>query len=248
MVCLLSWVFLPLTCSQREKAWAIRPYPCTGFGNFLLPSVSRHPALPTIISKLKSGGKLLDVGCYVGQDLRRLAFEGAPTDGLYGNDIVNHWDLGYELFNDKDRFYASYVESDILYPNEELSKLQGQMHIIHIVHVLHQWDWDTQILACKELVKLSKQESGSLIVGYQGGTSDIAKRTTWNKEHNQKEFTLHDPESFERMWNIVGQETGTKWSTKAEIVPWSELETRLEDVSYLGSDFGLLRFQVTRAS
>jgi hypothetical protein len=50
------------------------------------------------------------------------------------------------------------------------------------------------------------------------------------------------------VWDIVGEQTGTKWSTEAVIVPWSELESRIEDVSYLGSDFSLLRFLVTRIS
>ncbi|KAH3909676.1 hypothetical protein HBI56_059030 [Parastagonospora nodorum] len=230
----------------REKAWNIRPYPCTGIGAFLLPSISRHPAYPSILSRLKSGDKLLDVGCYVGQDLRRLALDGSPTDGLYGVDIVNHWDLGYEFFNDKDRFLASYIESDILFPNEALGNLNGQMDVIFIVHVLHQWDWETQILACKELVKLSKPEAGSLIVGYQGATKDIVARTKWNKENNQNEFTLHDAETFRRMWDVVGNQTGTKWKTEAEIVPENELEFRPQDTSYLGPDFGLLRFLVTR--
>jgi hypothetical protein len=131
-----------------------------------------------------------------------------------------------------------------LYPSEELSKLHGQMDVISIVHVLHQWDWDTQIMACKELVKFTK--NGSLVVGYQGGTYDIAKRTQWNKENQQKEFTLHDTETFRRMWDVVGEQTGTKWSTEAAMLPWSELDGRIEDVGYLGSDFGLLRFLVTR--
>jgi hypothetical protein len=237
-----------LTVIQREKAWDIRPYPCTGLGNFLLPSISRHSAYPTILSRLKEdGGKLLDIGCYIGQDLRQLVIDGVPPSSLYGTDIVNHWDLGYEFFNDdKERFSASYIPSDLLHPSDELSKLHGQMDVIFIVHVLHQWDWDTQILGCKELVKFSKP--GSLVVGYQGGTDDLAKRTQWNKEHAQNEFTLHSTETFQRMWDVVGEQTGTKWSTEAVIVPWSELESRIEDVSYLGSDFSLLRFLVTRIS
>lgn len=233
-----------LILRQREKAWNIRPYPCTGIGAFLLPSIAQHPAYNTILSRLKSGGKLLDVGCYLGHDLRRLALDGAPQSCLYGNDIVNHWDLGYEFFNDKDRFAATYIESDLLYPNEQLSKLHGQIDIVFIVHVLHQWDWDTQVLACKELVRFSKV--GSLVVGYQGGTVDIDARTLSNKEKGQAEFSLHDAETFRRMWDVVGEQTGTKWNTDAQMVPWSELKGLKKEVDYLGDDFGLLRFKVER--
>ncbi|KAH7410095.1 hypothetical protein DE146DRAFT_732917 [Phaeosphaeria sp. MPI-PUGE-AT-0046c] len=228
----------------REKAWNIRPYPCTGIGAFLLPSVARHPAYTTVLSRLKAGGKLLDVGCYLGHDLRKLVFDGAPQSSLYGNDIVNHWDLGYEFFKDRDRFNVEYIESDLLYPNEELSGLHAQIDVIFIVHVLHQWDWDTQVLACKELVRFSK--IGSLVVGYQGGTIDIEKRTQSNREKGLKDFLLHDAETFRRMWDVVGEQTGTKWHTEAEMVPWSELNYSILEINYLGDDFGLLRFKVMR--
>jgi hypothetical protein len=62
----------------------------------------------------------------------------APQSNLFGNDIVNHWNLGFELFNDKDRFHVPYIESDLLYPTEELWKLHACIDIISITHVLHQ--------------------------------------------------------------------------------------------------------------
>jgi hypothetical protein len=180
----------------------------------------------------------------MGQDLRRLALDGIPQENLVGNDIVNHFDLGYEFFNDKDRFHVRYIESDLLFPNSEMKQLHGQINVISIVHVLHQWNWDTQVFACKELVKYSKP--GSVVIGYQGGTNDIAKRTKLSKENGHPEFTLHDTETFQRMWNVVGEETGTEWSTESMIVPWNELAYRDEEVAYIGPDFVLLRFLVTR--
>jgi hypothetical protein len=58
---------------------------------------------------------------------------------LIGNDIVNHFDLGYEFFND-DFFHVRYIDSDLLFPNSEMKQLHGQIDVISIVHVLHQWD------------------------------------------------------------------------------------------------------------
>lgn len=213
-------------------------------GSFLSPSISQHPAYSTILSRLKDGEKLLDIGCYLGTDLRQLLIDGAPQEQLYGTDIVNHWDLGYELFQDKDKFHVRYLESDLLHPTKELRELHGQIDIVFIVHVLHQWDWDTQVLACKEIAKFTKP--GSLMVGYQGGTNDIEQRTQWNRDNGQNEFTLHDPQSFKRMWDVVGEATGTKWTVEALIVPFSELDGRAEDVMYLGPDFAYLRYLVER--
>lgn len=100
------------------------------------------PAYDTIIRRLQGGDCLLDVGYFLGQDLRRLVADGAPADRLYAVDVVNHWDLGYEMFRDRHRFSAHYIETDILSPNKKLEHLQGSIDIISITHVLHQWEWD----------------------------------------------------------------------------------------------------------
>jgi hypothetical protein len=85
-----------------------------------------------------------------------------------------------------------------------------------------------------------------VVIGYQSGTNDIAKRTKLSKEYWNPEFKLHDAKTFQRMWKIVGEETGTEWSTDAVIVPGNELAYRDEEVAYIGPDFALLRFLVTR--
>ena len=43
--------------------------------------------------RLKKGASLVDVGTFIGQDLRRLIVDGAPSTNLYAVDIVNHWDI-----------------------------------------------------------------------------------------------------------------------------------------------------------
>jgi len=58
--------------------------------------------------------------------------DGAPTANLYGSDIVNHWDLGYELFHDADKFHAHYLESDLLYPSKALRRLQGEIDVVSL--------------------------------------------------------------------------------------------------------------------
>ncbi|CAG8982887.1 hypothetical protein HYALB_00002904 [Hymenoscyphus albidus] len=164
----------------RDKAWAIRPYPCTGLGNFLQPTVSLLPVYPEILSRLKNGASFLDVGCFLGQDLRKLVFDGAPSDHLHGVDIVSHWHLGYELFLDEGRFKAHFMETDLLKPNAELSALEGKIDIIQVTHVLHQWGWKGQIQAAKQLAKYTKP--GSLIVGYQAGTAGEATKEVGESE------------------------------------------------------------------
>ena len=82
--------------SQRDKAWAVRSYPCTGLGLWLDPMLPKSPAYASIIQKLQAGASFLDIGCFIGQDLRRLVADGAPSDRLYAVDVVSHWDVGYK--------------------------------------------------------------------------------------------------------------------------------------------------------
>lgn len=48
------------------------PYPCIGAFRFLDMSIPKQPIYPEILERLKAGQKLLDVGCALGQELRRL--------------------------------------------------------------------------------------------------------------------------------------------------------------------------------
>ncbi|KAF7855967.1 hypothetical protein EAF04_009923 [Stromatinia cepivora] len=140
---------------------------CTGQGIFLNPSIPRHPLYRTILSRLNDGASLMDVGTFIGQDLRQLVYDGAPSTNLYGVDIVNHWETGYEMYRDKEKFHAQYIECDILNPNPALGKLNGKMDIIWVTHVLHQWTWEGQVLAAKNLLTLSRV--GTIVAGYRVG-------------------------------------------------------------------------------
>ncbi|TGO75077.1 hypothetical protein BELL_0236g00160 [Botrytis elliptica] len=131
----------------REKAWAIRPYPCTGLGRFLDNLLAQSPAYKDVVARLKGGDSFIDIGCFLGQELRHLLWElnGAPTDQLHAVDIVNHWDLGYEFFRDKDTFKVDFFEDDMLQPREQLKALHGTMDVILVNQIFHQWNLENQI-------------------------------------------------------------------------------------------------------
>ena len=204
--------------------------------------IPKCPAYGTIIKRLQSGDSLLDVGCFLGQDLRRLVFDGAPSDHLHAVDIVSHWDVGYDMFCDRGRFSAHFMEADILHPNEALQALHSSIGIISITHVFHQWGWDDQIAAGMQLTALSRP--GTLVVGFQVGTvgenlikaSDLAKSDCY----------WHSPETFQRMWNQVGEETGTAWASEAQLKTWEEIGWDPQETAYLGEEARILQFVVHR--
>ncbi|KAF2196122.1 hypothetical protein GQ43DRAFT_499744 [Delitschia confertaspora ATCC 74209] len=121
--------------------WALPPWPCAGLGSLLTSTIPQLPLYTTILMKVvQSGGTLIDVGCYCGTDLRRLIFDAAPQDNLFGTDLVNQWDLGFELFRDQDKLQVKFIEVDILNPNTELEVLNGKMDVISATHFLHNWN------------------------------------------------------------------------------------------------------------
>jgi hypothetical protein len=214
-------------------------------GLFLSSTISHLPIYPTIIDHIKAGASFIDVGCYMGTDLRFLVKNECPQENLYGTDLIDHWGLGFELFKDQEKFHAKYLLGDILEPDAKLKELEGNMDFISATHLLHNWDWATQVRACCNLSKLSRL--GTMIIGYQVGTvnPEMAK---WNKQGEENGAKLHTPETFQEMWKEVEERTGTKWECKAVIKEWEDLGQRGEVRQYIGDSAKLLEFVVTRVA
>lgn len=208
---------------------------------FLTPYISHTPAYWAIIERLKAGETLLDVGCFLCVDLRRMAFNGAPSARMYGVDIVSHWDLGFELFRDQSKFKANFIEADILSKDPQLEELKAKIDIISISAVLHQWDWQGQIKAAKRLVDFSLP--GSIIVGHQIGNL-TGKENFW-KATQTRHFN-HDPTTFSAFWDQVGKETGTKWKTEARLLTFEDMQWDPKDQASLPEGSRVLDFVVTR--
>ena len=206
--------------------------------------ISKCPAYDDIIGRLQGGECLLDVGCFLGQDLRRLVADGAPSDRLYAVDIVNHWDLGYEMFRDRHAFTAHYIEADILYPNAALSALRGSVNIISITHVLHQWEWDDQVKALEQLTRLTNP--GAMVIGFQVGSVGVKERPATGLAKSAAYW--HDPLSFQTIWGQVGRQTGTSWSCVAELKTWEEIGWNPRDTEYLGEDARIIQWTANRFS
>lgn len=227
----------------RDQAWKIRAYPCTGAGIWLVPFLPRLPVYSRVLQVLKDGGVYLDVGCFMGVDMRRLVHAGAPSESMYGVDIVSHWDVGYKLFRDEDLFKATFIEADIFdSKNEGLKKLGGRVDVINVGAVLHQFTWERQIEASKRLVEFSK--SGTILVGYQVGAEEAGN---WELEYVKGLVVWrHNPQSWGRMWTQVGEETDTKWDAKAWLRDWDGMGWNAADHAWQPGDARIIVFVVER--
>jgi hypothetical protein len=70
------------------------PYPCLGHWGFLNLSIGTSNAYQEILDRVKNGEQYLDLGCCVGQDIRKLVSDGAPSENTYGSDLkASFWDI-----------------------------------------------------------------------------------------------------------------------------------------------------------
>ncbi|KAF1946018.1 hypothetical protein EJ02DRAFT_395360 [Clathrospora elynae] len=199
----------------RDEAFKIFPYPCLGNWGFLNFTIGEGPAYQEVLRRIKDGGKFLDLGCCMGQDIRKLVHDGAPSENTYASDLKkNFWDFGYDMFADTSTLKTPFTEADIFDANSELKQLDGKMDIINAAAFFHLWNWDDQVKAAKRAVQLLKPVPGSLIIGRQGGKPEASSMA-----HVMKGVTVfwHNPESWTKMWEQVGNETGTEWKVEATL-------------------------------
>jgi SAM-dependent methyltransferase len=205
------------------------------------------------VSRLsKPESKILDVGSYVGHDLRALYFAGVPQSALYGLDLLPFWNLGYELFNDRGKFTVKTVLGDILDFNPEspaAQLLDGKMDVVWSSAVIHQFPWDKQVLACKRLIQFSKG-SGALIAGCGVGSSmediegELDTEAITKGKYKGQGTLKHNVASMERMWNVVGEDLGIKLDVSVNWKSFEDYGCQEGRCVYLGEGMGVLGFTV----
>ena len=249
LTCTKSYVTPKLRCPhhsfayiyrQRDKAWHHDQYPCVGEWTFLLPFIPNFSQYPTILARAQAGANVLDLGCCFGQDLRLLAADGAPTQIMYASDLKEElWRLGFELFRDREKMCAKFIQADIFDPNSDLVPLYGQMDIIIASQFLHLFDWERQVLAIKRVVDLSKV--GSVLVGYQRGQVQAQEvMRPWGR------MFIHDLATYGEIWRQVEMETSSRWDVEAEMADLRELGYEEEDLEWAPPGQKGISFVVTR--
>lgn len=179
-------------------------------------SICQSSYYDEILQRIKDGEQYLDIGCCVGQDIRKLVSDGAPSENMYGSDLQKDFtEIGYELFKDRDTLKTTFVTADILNPDSDLKQLDGTIDIVHAASFFHLFDWDDQVRAAKRLVKVMKAKPGVMVDGRQIGNSNAG--VVPGTLHPTKPRFRHDADSFARMWKEVGEQTGTKWEVDARL-------------------------------
>lgn len=218
----------------RDRAFQEYHYPCLGLYRFLGLALSSHPLYDIHVLPLLRGEKdardatlkapsrtLLDLGTCLGQDVRKLLFDGAPVESVYGADILAEFvDIGYDLFRDEGKLPRSHfvVPADIFDQSSRLKEFDGNVDIVHANSVFHLFSWDDQVIAAKRVANLLRPQKGSLILGSQIAHHEPGEVCSRPGRRSGTMYR-HDENSWIRLWESVGKETGLNFTIKSVLVP-----------------------------
>ena len=141
----------------------------------------------------------------MGQDVRKLLFDGADPARVYGADLRPEFiDTGYEFFRDEatfprsEHFIAPADVFDMSSESELSKKCDGRVGILHSTSVFHLFSWEEQARMARRCLQLLTSNSGRvLICGSQVGNlkgGEYARRKGGGTRYR------HNEESWKRFW------------------------------------------------
>lgn len=120
------------------KAQQVHAYRCIETFKFLTNRILNNPFYPDV-KNTWNNKKILDIGCGLGTDLRRMTLDGASQRNLHGLDVEKDFiELGYELFNDSETNEMTFYVDNIL-EKSTIDKLhiKEKFAIIYSSSVIH---------------------------------------------------------------------------------------------------------------
>ncbi|EPE03076.1 methyltransferase domain-containing protein [Ophiostoma piceae UAMH 11346] len=193
----------------RNRAWAVHPYPCLGQFRFLELNLAKRGLYKNLLASLKEEGstksKFLDIGCCLGQDVRKLIHDGAPSSTVVGAELNPAFlEIGYDLFKDQD--CVTMLALNIL--DDPPLALKGTFTSVQLGMILHLFTWDEQVAAFRNTIQLLQAHTGVRIFGQATGNLD---GTPTASVHGTRATFKHNGESFRRLVEQVSATTGTNW-------------------------------------
>lgn len=198
--------------------------------------LSLHPSYPSLVTRLRSSNtKFLDLGTCLGQDLRKLIYDGAPVQNLFGCDVFPQYEsVGHALFRDAETFQGRFITADLFDTTSdgELMRTKGTWDVINIIMFLHVFDWNTQISACKRILQLLSRKPGSMIIGAQTGSTEPGEhvlKPPFVAEGQHKTVFRQSQETFVDMWKTVGKEEGVELRIQVQYDEEKDRELRAKE-------------------
>ncbi|EWC46565.1 hypothetical protein DRE_04288 [Drechslerella stenobrocha 248] len=245
----------------RLKAWKIKHYPCVGQWLFFKFGMTEHAIYPEVIERLQQGQRILDMGCFMGFDGRKLIADGAPSEGITNMDLEDRWfPLSFELFKDEDTFKGEFFgDCDINDPElfEEGSIHRHRYDMIYVGYFIHLFPPSHQPKIIANLAQLLKPDTGSMIFGNTSGTAkengylmkaDFGPPTTNEKgETVRPDFMFHSTKTIVDLmargvkgdgeWDFTGEQS----PIDLDLSPTKAYAQHFKDVELVNMNFCMRR-------
>ena len=173
----------------------------------------------------------LDLGCCLGQDIRRLAHDAginhpdkhlAPVQ-LFGAELFADFiAAGYELFGDRETLSARMFQADVLAPDTDadhddpLAGLYGRVDIIYLGSFLHQFDACKQRVIVRKIGRLLRADGRGVVFGRHLGVAGRGTGGEFELKDAGWSLYRHDEETIRRLFE---QEEGT-WTVSCELAAY----------------------------
>jgi len=207
----------------QKEAYEKHPYPCILWFHFISLMMSQNPVYEDIIHTATHGDGnvryILDLGCCMGTDVRKLVLDGYPASQVVGCDLRPEFiSSGHKLYNDEATCPIHFFSDDMFnIPAEaqpaasvpsgdfslrsvtSLGHLVGRMAYIYTGALFHLFDEDTQFAIALRLAVLLKREPGSTIFGRHQGLETAG----YINDHLGRVRYGHSPTSWQQLWEAV---------------------------------------------
>lgn len=186
------------------------------------------------------------MGCCFAQNLRKLAYDGAPSSNLYGAELQSEFiNLGYELFLDRDTFDAKFLVADIFDRENPLKELDGKINMMYIGEFLHLFNFADQVMACERIVAMMTPGKGAMLFGGQSAHENAKEISGIS---SSRQVFKHNVRSFKKMWVEIGEKTGSTWNVTADLKDRAEGIHKIPFGDPMYSESKWLTFQIERLS
>ncbi|KAE9367429.1 hypothetical protein N431DRAFT_486544 [Stipitochalara longipes BDJ] len=199
----------------RDKAWQVFKYPCVGLYAFVDLHIHEMNGYNDIVKRIQSGQKFLDIGCCLGQEIRKLVQDGAPSENIMGSELHGEFvELGYDLFRDHEKLKSRFVVGDFFKLTRQ--DFHGErFDIIYQSAWLHLFNLQDQTDLVIKIVTELLKGPGSMFVGRQIGAMDATEYQS--KALRSGACYWHNEETWQRMVNDVASKIGKKFESKFEL-------------------------------
>ncbi|EIW55668.1 uncharacterized protein TRAVEDRAFT_50153 [Trametes versicolor FP-101664 SS1] len=226
----------------QKRAYEKYPYPCICAFHFVNLMMHKNTVYPSVLAAGKSDSTslLLDLGCCMGTDVRKLVRDGYPASQVLGCDLRPEYiQLGHELFGDAFtcpvRFFTSNV-FDLPLPSElsadadaiaappdpaavsDLGQLRGALTHIYTGALFHLFDEKTQYGLAVRIVTLLKRRPSGVVFGRHAGLVEEG----YIDDHLGRKRYGHSESSWPRLWKkafaeVEGEEFARRVVVEAKL-------------------------------